>query len=88
MQYLKTNESKLSMACAQRMHDLQETISGPLEACRDDWVALCYHPRASTERRAMIECLRLNEAQVSAGCRKVLQGTGDMQRQRSRGSAP
>ena len=54
MQCLKNNESKLSMACAQRFHDLQETVSGPLGACRDDWVAYCYHPRASTSRQGMI----------------------------------
>ena len=88
LQCLIANESKLSSACMQRMHDFQDAVSGPMGACRDDWVALCYHPRASTERQAMTDCLRAHEKKVSAGCRKALQGTGDMQRQRSKGMMP
>ena len=88
MQCLKTNEGKLSMACAQRLHDMQAAMSGPLGICRDDWVAYCYHPRASTERGAMIECLQTHQAQVSSACQKALQGAGGMQRQRTRGMMP
>ena len=77
LQCLKTNEAKLSPACTGRVNDLQETMSGPLGACRDDWAALCYHPRASTGRQEMIQCLQANQAQVSAGCQKALrEGTG------------
>jgi len=85
---LQDNESKLSPACMQRMHDFQVAVSGPMGACRDDWVAYCYHPRASTERQAMIACLRMNEARVSGGCRKALQGSSGMQRERSRRTEP
>jgi hypothetical protein len=88
LQCLKANESKLSMACVQRVQSLQETVSGSLGACRDDWVAYCYHPRASTERGAMVECLQTHLAQVSSACQKALQGAGTMQRQRSRGMMP
>jgi len=88
LQCLKANESKLSPACMQRMHDFQDAVSGPMGACRDDWVAYCYHPRASTERQAMIQCLQANQVKVSAGCQKALQGVGDKQRQRTRGTMP
>jgi len=88
LQCLKSNEPKLSMACAQRVHDLQQTLSGPLGICRDDWVAYCYHPRASTERGAMVECLQTNQAKLSPSCQKALQGAGGKQQQRSRGTMP
>ncbi len=87
LQCLKTNESKLTPACAKRVSDLQQAASGPLAACRDDWVAYCYHPRASTERGAMIQCLQTHQAQVSSACQKALQGSGGKQ-QRSRGTTP
>jgi hypothetical protein len=87
MQCLKSNESKLSPACTGRMNDLQETVSGPLGACRDDWVAYCYHPRVSTGRQEMTQCLQANQAKVSAGCQKALQGMGG-KRGQPRGSMP
>jgi hypothetical protein len=83
MQCLKDNEVKLSKACAQRLHDLQGTMSGPLAACRDDWVAYCYHPRTSTSQQEMIQCLQANLPNVSTGCQKALQGAGGKQRQKS-----
>jgi hypothetical protein len=86
MRCLKANEAKLSMACAQRLHELQEAMSGLMGACRDDWVAYCYHPRASTGRQDMMQCLRTNQANVSAGCQKALQGMGGMQRSRGGGT--
>lgn len=88
MQCLKTNESKLSMACAKQVSDLQETMSGPLGICRDDWMAYCYHSRASTERGAMVQCLQTHQAQLSSGCQKALQGAGGKQQQRGRGMTP
>jgi hypothetical protein len=87
LQCLKTNESKLSPVCAQRMNELRETVSGPLRACRDDWTALCYHPRASTGRQEMIQCLQAHQAKVSAGCQKALQGVSG-KRQQPRGMMP
>lgn len=87
MQCLKTNEAKLSPACTGRMNDLQGTVSGPLGACRDDWTALCYHPRASTGRQEMIQCLQAHQAKVSAGCQKALQGVSG-KRQQPRGTTP
>jgi hypothetical protein len=87
MQCLKTNESKLSPACTGRLNDLQGTVSGPLGACRDDWMALCYHPRASTGRQEMIQCLQANQAKVSAGCQKALQGVSG-KRQQPRETTP
>lgn len=81
LQCLKNSESKLSMACAQRFHELQETVSGPLGACRDDWVANCYHPRASTGRQEMTQCLQANLPKVSTACQKAMQGVGGKQRQ-------
>jgi len=88
LQCLKDNESKLSPACAQRMNNLQQAVSGPMGACRDDWVAYCYHPRASTERQAMEQCLQANQTKLSPGCQKALQGAGDSKRQRTRGTMP
>ncbi len=88
LQCLKDNESKLSSACMQRMHDIQEFVSGPMGACRDDWVAYCYHPRASTERQGMIQCLQTNQAKVSSGCQKALQGIEGTQRKRTKGTMP
>jgi hypothetical protein len=88
LQCLKNNEAKLSPACMQRFNDLQEAVSGPMGACRDDWVAYCYHPRASTERQAMIQCLQANQMKVSAGCQKALQGVEGTQRKRTRGAMP
>ena len=87
LQCLKTNESKLSPACTGRVNDLQEFVSGPLGTCRDDWAALCYHPRVSTGRQEMIQCLQAQQAKVSAGCQKALQ-TVSGQRQRTRGTTP
>ena len=88
LQCIKANESKLSPACTQRLSELQEFVSGPLGACRDDWAALCYHPRASTSRQAMIQCLQANQAKVSAGCQKALrEGTG-ARRERTGEKAP
>jgi hypothetical protein len=87
LQCLKTHEAKLSPACAQRASELQGAVSGPLGACRDDYAALCYHPRASTSRQEMIQCLQTHQAKLSAGCQKALQivsGKG----QRSRGMSP
>ena len=84
LQCLKNNESKLSMACAQRFHDLQEFVSGPLGSCRDDWMAYCYHPHASTGRQEMIQCLQANQPKVSTDCQKALQGAGGKSRQQPR----
>jgi len=84
LQCLKANEPKLSMACAQRFHDLQEAASGPLGSCRDDWVTYCYHPRASTGRQEMIQCLQANQPKVSTDCQKALQGAGGKSRQQPR----
>jgi len=81
LQCLKTNESKLSPACTGRVNDLQETVSGPLGACRDDWATLCYHPRVSTGRQEMIQCLQAHQAKVSAGCQKALQSVSSKRRQ-------
>jgi hypothetical protein len=75
MQCLKTNEAKLSPACTGRMNDFQATVSGPLGACRDDWVAYCYHPRVSTGREAMLQCLQANQPKVSSSCQKAPRGT-------------
>jgi hypothetical protein len=74
LQCLKANEGKLSQACTHRIQDLQTMVGGPLGACRDDWVANCYHPRASTSRQAVVQCLQAHQAKVSAGCQKALQG--------------
>ena len=87
LQCLKANEAKLSPACTGRVNDLQGTVSGPLGACRDDWAALCYHPRASTGRQEMIQCLQANRANVSAVCQKALQSVSGT-RQQPRGTAP
>jgi hypothetical protein len=87
LQCLKTNESKLSPACTGRVNDLQETVSGPLGACRDDWAALCYHPRVSTGREAMLQCLQANQPKVSSSCQKALQGVSG-KRQQPRGTTP
>ena len=87
IQCLKTNEAKLSPACTGRVNDLRETMSGPLGACRDDWAALCYHPRASTGRQEMIQCLQAHQAKVSAGCQKALQGVSG-KRQQPGGTMP
>ena len=87
-QCLKENEAKLSPACAQRMHEVQETARGPLGACRDDWMTYCYHPRASAGQESMLQCLSEHQANVSPDCQKALQGTSGMQRKRSRGMMP
>jgi hypothetical protein len=87
LQCLKTNESKLSPACTGRVNDLQETVSGPLGACRDDWAALCYHPRVSTGREAILQCLQANQPKVSSSCQKALQGVSG-KRQQPRGTTP
>lgn len=78
IQCLKANEAKLPPACVRRIDDLRAAFSGPVgAACRDDWAALCYHPKASTDRQAMLQCLQANQAQVSVGCQKALrEGTG------------
>ena len=78
LQCLKANEAKLPPACVRRIDDLRAAFSGPVgAACRDDWAALCYHPKASTDRQAMLQCLQANQAQVSTGCQKALrEGTG------------
>jgi len=87
LQCLKANEAKLSPACTGRVNELQAAVSGPLGACRDDWAALCYHPRAATDRQAMLQCLQANRANVSAVCQKALQSVSGT-RQQPRGTAP
>lgn len=84
MQCLKQHEARLSSACAQRMDDMLATVSTPVgKACRDDWAALCYHPRAATDRKAMVECLQAHRAKVSAGCKKAMdEGSGKPQQRR------
>ena len=72
---LKAHEATLSPACMQRMQDFATTLSGPLGVCRDDWVAYCYHPRGAQGETAL-QCLQANQAQVSAGCHKALEGVG------------
>jgi len=88
IQCLRANEAKLSPACVKRIDDLLAAFSGPVgAACRDDWAALCYHPRASTGRQEMIECLQANRANVSPGCQKALQGVSGKPQQK-RGTHP
>ena len=87
LQCLKTNEAKLSAVCTQRVNDLQEFVSGPLGVCRDDWAAMCYHPRASTGRQEMVQCLQANRTKLSAGCQKALQGASG-KRQQPGGAMP
>jgi len=88
MQCLKTNESKLSPACVRRIDDLRSAFSGPVgAACRDDWAALCYHPKASTGRQEMVQCLQANRANLSGGCRKALESAEGTRRQ-PRGMMP
>jgi hypothetical protein len=74
LQCLTANEGKLSQACTHRMQDLQAVVSGPMGVCRDDWVTHCYHPRASTSRQAVIQCLQAHQAKLSVGCQKALHG--------------
>lgn len=88
VQCLTANEAKLTPACVRRIDDLRAAFSGPVgAACRDDWAALCYHPKASTDRQAMLQCLQANRAQVSAGCQKALQSASGT-RQQPRGMVP
>ncbi len=89
VQCLRANEAKLSPACVRRIDDLQATFSTPAgAACREDWVSLCYHPRASTDRQGIVQCLQAHEAQLSSPCQKALQGAGGKQRQRTGGMTP
>ena len=90
VQCLKANEAKLSPACVKRIDDMQATFNTPVgAACREDWVALCYHPRAATDRQAVVQCLQTQVTKVSPGCQKALQGAGGtQQRQRTRGTTP
>ena len=88
LQCLKANEAKLSPACVRRAEDVRAVLSGPVgSACRDDWAALCYHPKVSTDRQSMLQCLQANRAKVSAGCQKALQSASST-RQQPRGMAP
>ena len=88
IQCLRRNEAQLSPACVKRIDDLLAAFSGPVgAACREDWAALCYHPRASTDRHAMLQCLQANHANVSAGCQKALQGVSGKPQQK-RGMMP
>ena len=88
LQCLKANEAKLSPVCVRRMDDVRAVLSGPVgAACRDDWAALCYHPKASTDRQSMLQCLQANRAKVSAGCQKALQSASST-RQQPRGATP
>jgi hypothetical protein len=85
---LKQSEAKLSPACVMRIADFEQAWSGALGACRDDWAAYCYHPRAATDRQGIVECLQTNRTMLSSPCQKALQGAGRMERQRSRGMTP
>jgi hypothetical protein len=88
LQCLKANESKLSPPCVRRVDDVRAVLSGPVgAACRDDWAALCYHPKASTDRQSMLQCLQANRAKVSAPCQKALQNASST-RQQPRGMVP
>ena len=88
LQCLKQHESALSGVCVHRLRALQETFSGSLSACRDDWTAHCYHPRVAIDRQGVLQCLQTTQAKVSAGCQKALQAAGGSQRKRPSGTAP
>jgi len=85
---LRRHEAQLSPACVQRIADFAATINTPVgRACREDWAALCYHPRAATDRQAMLDCVKAHRAKVSAGCRKALDDASGKPQQR-RGMVP
>jgi len=85
---LRRHEVQLSPACVQRIADFESTINTPVgRACREDWAALCYHPRAATDRQAMLDCVKAHRAKVSAGCRKALDDASGKPQQR-RGIVP
>jgi hypothetical protein len=88
LQCLKQHESALSRVCVYRLQALQETFSGSLSACRDDWTTHCYHPRGAIDRQGVLQCLRATQAKVSAGCQEALQVAGGSQHQRPRGTVP
>jgi hypothetical protein len=52
VQCLRANEHQLSMACMQRVKEVEMAFSGPMMACREDWVSLCTMPvpRREAER--------------------------------------
>ncbi len=84
LQCLKANQPALSLACVQRVNDLETTLSGALGVCRDDWVTYCYHPRSAGE--TTLQCLQANKTKVSPACQKALQeGSGKRQ---TRGTMP
>ncbi len=84
LQCLTANEAKLSPACVKRIDDVRAVLRGPVgAACRDDWAAHCYHPKASTDRQSMLQCLQANRAKVSAGCQNALREGPSPRRERA-----
>jgi hypothetical protein len=69
---LKQHESQLAPACVNRVAQLETTFSGTLAACREDWVAVCYHPHAGAGKGEVVGCLTASEAKLSKGCKDAL----------------
>lgn len=81
---LKEHGSQLSPACVHRVAELEATFSGSLAACREDWVALCYHPRAGPGKNEVFGCLKANEPNLSKGCQNALRKSAPSQGRRQR----
>ncbi len=74
LQCLSAHRAQLTVACTQRVEELQTLLAGPLGVCREDWVAHCYHARTG-EPAGAVQCLRHYQQDVSPSCQKALQGS-------------
>ena len=75
------------VCAAMAVRDFETALSGPLSVCRDDWVAYCYHPRGA-RGETMLQCLQTNQANVSPGCQKALEGAGGTRQKQPRNAMP
>ena len=73
------------MACMQRLNEVEMAFSGPMLACREDWVALCYHAGAPSGGGEILSCLKANEAKLSPKCLETMKKAPGAVRKRAPG---
>jgi hypothetical protein len=88
MACMKSHETQLTAACAQRVAEISAWLASPLGVCRDDWVEYCYHPRQAVQTQGATQCLQAHQAKVSPACQKALRAGEGKTGVRSRDTMP
>ncbi len=69
---LRENAAQLSSACKSAVAALREVREKVRAACKDDLATLCKTEDAAKEGARPMQCLRQNDAKLSAGCKSAM----------------